>query len=79
MNMDIKEIVYEEITKAFGITELSEDMNLYDDLALSSLDAMEMIGRLEERLNIEINEEVLGEISTLGEFVEAIEKECGKK
>ena len=76
--MDIKEIVYEEIKKAFGITELSEDMNLYDDLALSSLDALEMIGRLEERLNIEINEEVLGDISTLGEFVQAIEEKCKK-
>ena len=76
--MDIKEIVYEEIKKAFGITELSEDMNLYDDLALSSLDALEMIGRLEERLNIEINEDVLGDISTLGEFVQAIEEECKK-
>ncbi len=73
--MDIKEIVYEEIKKAFGITELSEDMNLYDDLALSSLDALEMIGRLEERLNIEINDEVLGEVCTLEDFIHVIEKE----
>ena len=31
--------------------------------------------KLEERLNIEINEEVLGDVSTLGDFIEAIEKE----
>ena len=43
--MEIKGIVCEEIKKAFGITEMSDDMNLYDDLALSSLDALEMIGR----------------------------------
>ncbi len=77
--MDIKEIIFEEIKKAFGITELSEDMNLYDDLELSSLDALEMIGRLEERLDIEINEEVLGDVSTLGDFVQAIKKECEGK
>ena len=77
--MDIKEIVFEEIKKTFGIKELSEDMNLYDDLALSSLDALEMIGRLEERLNLEIDEEILGEVSTLGEFVQAIETVCKEK
>lgn len=77
--MDIKEIVFEEIKKTFGITEISEDMNIYDDLALSSLDALEMIGRLEERLNIEIDEEVLGEVSTLEDFIQAIEKECEGK
>ena len=77
--MDIKEIIYEEIKKTFGITELNDDMNLYDDLALSSLDAMEMIGILEERLNIEINEEVLGEVSTLGDFIQAIKKESEGK
>jgi acyl carrier protein len=77
--MNIKEIVFEEIKKTFGITEISEDMNIYDDLALSSLDALEMIGKLEERLNIEIDEEVLGEVSTLEDFIQAIEKECEGK
>ena len=77
--MDVKEIVYEELKNAFGITELSDDKNLYDDLALSSLEALEMIGRLEERLNVELNEDVLGDVSTLGEFIQAIEKECEGK
>ncbi len=79
MDVTIKEVVYEELKNTFGITELSDDKNLYDDLALSSLDAMEMIGRLEERLNLEIDEEILGEVSTLGEFVQAIEKVCEGK
>lgn len=77
--MGVKEIVIEEIKNAFGITEVSEDMNLYDDMELSSLEVLEMIGRLEERLNIEINEDVLGEVSTLGDFIKAIEKECEVK
>lgn len=75
----IREIVIEEIKKITGLKKVTYDMNLYDELKMSSLETYELLVDLEERFGIEIDEESLGDISTVEEIVEAIKEIVDEK
>lgn len=70
--MDYREIIIEEIKKQTGKNEITGDMNLYADLGLSSLEAMELISNVEEKIEMEIDEEALAEIATVDDFIDSI-------
>jgi len=48
------------------------EANLFADLALDSIDALDMVGMLEARLDIEVREEDLKTIRTVGDVVDYI-------
>ncbi|MEK7827441.1 MAG: acyl carrier protein [Thermodesulfobacteriota bacterium] len=48
------------------------EANLFDDLALDSIDALDMVGMLEARLGIEVREEDLKAIRTVRDVVDYI-------
>jgi len=52
--------------------------HLKDDLGLDSIDALDMIGMLEAKLNIEIEGEELKQIRTVEDIVEYIYKKLQK-
>lgn len=64
------------ISDTYGVDEeeITETTSLKDDLNLDSLDAVELIMRLEEEFDIEISDEDSTSITTVKEMVELIEK-----
>jgi acyl carrier protein len=71
----IREEIFAAVTGALGAdsTTLSPHTSLYDDLGADSLTVMEIVARLEERLEIELpdsNEFVSG-LRTVGDLLEA--------
>jgi acyl carrier protein len=76
-NMEKKEIF--DIIKGYFISQfevpedkITMDALLKDDLGLDSIDALDMIGMLEARLNMEIEGEELKNIRTVRDVVEFI-------
>ena len=72
-------MVFDEIRSALAeqltIPEenISEDSLLIDDLKADSIDLYELVSGLEERYNIEISDDVLPTIKTVGDIVRYIE------
>lgn len=56
--------------------ELSEETTL-DELSADSLDRVELLTELEEEFDTTVDDDVLVELSTLGECVDAIEEALG--
>ncbi|MBQ4428438.1 MAG: acyl carrier protein [Clostridia bacterium] len=71
--------MFEEIRKAIAqqlnIPEerITEDSRLIDDLKADSLDVVELVMGLEERYGIEIPDEDLPSIKTVGDIIRYIE------
>lgn len=82
---DISEVVIECVrnncygdTSAFKVAEITRDTNLWDDLSLDSLDMLELIMDVEDKLgqlppyhSVSIPEEVCEGIETVGDLVDA--------
>ncbi len=75
----LKENMFEEVRKAIAeqlnISEdrITEDSRLIDDLKADSLDVVELVMGLEERYGIEIPDEDLPGIKTVGDIISYIE------
>lgn len=55
------------------VEDLTEDISFVDDLNADSIELMEMIMNLEEEFGVEIDEEKIADIKTIGDVVEYIE------
>lgn len=55
--------------------DMTEEMRFREDLKFSSLDFMSFLGELEDTFDIEVEEEKVLEIRTLGEALEYLKKE----
>ncbi|NOZ02198.1 MAG: acyl carrier protein [Deltaproteobacteria bacterium] len=53
--------------------------NLFNDLGMDSIDALDMIAALEERLNIEFEDDELKHIRTVEDVVVFVESTLGRK
>ena len=71
----IKEIItsYVEVDPE----QITPDSRFIEDLGFSSFDFVTMIGELEDEFNIEVNEQEVVEIRTVGEAVSYVEKLTG--
>lgn len=71
----VKESIAEVVDLRFRQDELTELTNLDSDLGFDSLDLIELVMTVEEKLNIEIPDEVADgyEKKTIGEFINLIE------
>ena len=69
-------IVKKYLIEDFEVPEedIKPDANLFEDLELDSIDALDMIGLLESELNIEINEEELKKLLVVEDIVNYILK-----
>lgn len=72
----IEEIVIDIISNQSGISKdkLSNEANLQTDINLDSLDIVEIVMELEDRLGISINEEHLEKFVTINNIVDYIER-----
>lgn len=59
--------------------EITADKELTKDLGLTSFQLVEMCAELEENFDIEIDEDELSKVITLGDLVSLIERECGER
>lgn len=59
--------------------EITMDKSFKDDLGADSLDSVEIVMRLEEAFDIEIPDDAVENIETVGDVVEAIQKVKGIK
>jgi acyl carrier protein len=77
MNRDeIYKLVKDYLVKDFEIQEekISPEANLFEDLGLDSIDALDMIATLESEYNLKINEEELKMIRTVQNIVDYVSK-----
>jgi len=68
----IKEIIIDEL----GIDEskVTMEARFREDLGADSLDAVEIIMRIEEEFGVEINEDVIQDMKVIGDIVKYIEE-----
>lgn len=53
----------------FGLDEVTLDMSLADDFDIDSISALEFVMDLEEEFGIEIDDEDLESMKTIGDFI----------
>jgi acyl carrier protein len=72
---DIQKEVTDLIAKKLGVdvSKVVENANLINDLGADSLDQVELVMELEEKLGIEIPEEKAQKIATVGDLFKFIE------
>ncbi len=63
----IKEIVTEKLNLSPNV-DLTEDTSLRNDLNADSVDAVEIVIAIEDEFGIEISEEIVNTVDTLGEL-----------
>jgi len=68
----IKKIIANELN--VPKEKITLEANLVDDLGADSIDAVEVIMAIEDEFNIEITDEDMNNIKTIGDMVEYIEK-----
>ena len=64
------EIIAEYTT--YTANELKEEMNFADDLGIDSLDLAQIIMAVEDEYNVELAEEALDSVETVGDAVKMI-------
>lgn len=69
----VRETVIKELQNILGQNDFTDDMNLFDDLALSSMEIFELFSALEDKLSISIKEEVISDIATIGDLIDVVE------
>ncbi len=71
--------VHSIVTDQLGVDEasLSPEANLLDDLGADSLDVVELVMALEEEFSIEVPDDEVENIRTVGDIVQYIEARAG--
>ena len=79
MSGDILERVKKVTVEELGVKaeEVVESASFTEDLGADSLDVVELVMALEEEFGIEIPDEEVGEIKTVGDAVTYIQKKLG--
>lgn len=74
--MDMKQAALEVIAEVTGteISKLAPETELVADLGIDSPRALHLLVKLEDRLEIEVDEEVVEEMKTVGDILRAIEQ-----
>ena len=72
-----REKQFKEILAKYGnvpAEEMTNDMRFREDLGLSSLDFMSLLGEVEDTFDVEFEEEHASKVFTIGEALELIEE-----
>jgi len=71
---EVFELIKEFFIEEFEIEEdkITEEANLFEDLEMDSLDALDMVSMLESKIDIEVDEEELKSIRTVKDVVDYI-------
>ncbi|SHH25560.1 acyl carrier protein [Anaerosphaera aminiphila DSM 21120] len=72
MRDKILELIATQFNKE--VKELDDDMSFIDDLNADSIDIVEFVMTIEDELGIEINDDDIEKMSTIGDVIEYIEE-----
>lgn len=72
-------IVSDIIKEQLGVTDVSPDARLKEDLGADSLDQVEMVMHAEEKFDIEVADEDLTNINTVNDFIDFVYKKTEGK
>lgn len=77
--MNVKEKLYSLVAKQFGVSvdSLNPDTRFIEDVKAKSLDIMEFIYNIEDAFDIEVDDDVIRELTTLEKAQAYIEKCLG--
>ena len=72
----MKERILEIIAEQFNmdVNELDEDMNFQDDLNADSIELVELIMSIEDELDVQVDDEKIEELKTIGDVLEYVEE-----
>ena len=63
------------LEEQFGdVGELTEDIRIHDDLGADSMDVVDLIMSIEEEFHMEVQDEDIEKITTVGDLVSFIEE-----
>ena len=70
--MNCRDRVLEIISEQFNLTvdELQENVSLANDLGADSIQLMELVMSIEDEFGVELDEEVIANINTIGDLLE---------
>ena len=66
--------VKEILSKYTEVESITEDLSLTNDLMLTSLDVVSMVGDFEDAFDIEIVDEEVMQLKTVGDILEYLKK-----
>lgn len=68
---EIKDMLVEEMS--IDANEIKEDAEFINDLGFNSLEIADLVALCEEKYNIDLEEEKIKEILTVGDFIKYLE------
>lgn len=71
----VRDTIIKIIEDKMSASELEDDARLVDDLAMDSLDYVEVVIEIEEKFGIRIDDEKLQPIETIGQLIELVERQ----
>ena len=76
---EVFEVIKKYFIDEFEIAEekIILEANLFTDLELDSIDALDMVGMLEAEIDVEIDEDELKEIKTIQNVIDYVLKQTG--
>ena len=76
--MEVREIVLEVIAQVSGVDrgEITPDSELVGDLGVDSPKALAMLVELEDRLEMEIDDELVSRLNTVADVLRAIDSQA---
>ena len=72
MKSEIIKIIAENLN--IDQANITENMNLKEDLSVDSLDYITIVTELEDKYNLMFEDELIDKINTVGDLIEYIEK-----
>ena len=72
----MKDRILQIIAEQFNIDkdDLTEDMNFQDDLNADSIELVELIMSIEDELDVQVDDEKIEELKTIGDVLEYVEE-----
>ncbi len=58
---------------------INETTHLIDDLGLDSLDSIELVMELEEKLQVELSDDEMDNVKTVGELAQALDRVLSRR
>lgn len=71
----LKEVLIDRLKVDAGT--ITEQANLFEDLGLDSIDLMTVVMAVEERFSIEVSDEELEDVTTLGQAADLLSAKVG--
>lgn len=72
-------MILEEMDSKIEASEIQDDTNLFEDLEIDSIAALDIVSKVEEEWGIRLTDypELLDEMETVSSFVTFLENMCG--